>query len=67
MGLRMDGFHNYFRMEYKAIYELASRFEEEHMSLREFLQTAKGLHSREWGSTSHIAQFDNCTNVMAQT
>lgn len=47
MGLRMDGFHRYFRMEYKAIYELASRFEEEQMSLREFLQTARGFHSRE--------------------
>lgn len=46
MGNRMDGFHRYFRMEYKAIYELASRYEEEGMSLREFLQTARGFHSR---------------------
>ena len=48
MGLRMDGFHNYFRMEYKTIYELASRYEEQHISLREFLQTARGLHSRKY-------------------
>ncbi|KAK9899103.1 hypothetical protein P389DRAFT_141074 [Cystobasidium minutum MCA 4210] len=37
-------FHTYFRMEFKQIYELADKYEEEGLNLREFLRHAEGLH-----------------------
>lgn len=40
-------FHTYFRMEFKQIYELADKYEEEGLNLREFLRHAEGLHQRE--------------------
>lgn len=40
-------FHNYFRMEFKQIYQLADCYEEEGLSLSEFLRHARSLHQRE--------------------
>lgn len=43
----MAEFHTYFRMEYKQIYELADKYEEEGLTLQQFLRHAESLHQRE--------------------
>lgn len=35
-------------MEFKQIYELADKYEQEGLTLREFLSHAEGLHQREY-------------------
>lgn len=39
-------FHDYFRMEFKQIHELADKYDQEGLSLQQFLRHAEGLHQR---------------------